>query len=155
MDFGQFEVEIEKPVFVQFTHPITGSPLYDDMEDPNNPGKKTEDTSRPVGVMLYGQDSQKFLERQRQLRDKKLFEAQKSRNPKTVKIEPEEIEQSNRDTVKACIDSFINVVWEGEDLGARRDQYDAFFKKHPWAYEFCNKAVMDRSYFLKASQKNY
>lgn len=147
MDFSAFEVETERPVFVQFTNPFNGELLFEQKED------KTDNPDRPVGVMLYGQDSPVFLKRQRELLDKKVLEAKKTRNPQSIKIGADDITQSNRDTVKACIDSFINVTWNGEDLGNRRDQFDAFFIKHPWAYNFCNTAVMDRANFQKASQK--
>lgn len=155
MDFSAFEVETEKPVFVQFTNPFTGELLFEQMQVPDSEEKKLVDNpEKPVGVMLYGQDSKKFLDRQRELLDKKVLEAKRSRNPQNVQIKSEDLAQSNRDTVKACIESFVNVTWEGEDLGTRRDQYDAFFKKHAWAYNLCNSAVMDRANFQKASQKN-
>lgn len=155
MDFSAFEVETEKSVFVQFTNPFTGELLFEQMSAPDSEEKKLVDNlEKPVGVMLFGQDSKKFLDRQRELLDKKVIEAKKSRNPQNVKLTGEDLTQSNRDTVKACIEHFVNVSWNGEDLGGRRDQYDAFFLKHPWAYNFCNTAVMDRANFQKASQKN-
>lgn len=159
MDFTAFEVETEKPVFVQFASPFTGELLFEQMDElTDSPqeerGRKVNNPDKPVGVMLYGQDSKKFTDRQRELRDKVILEAKKSRNPQNVQIKNEDLAQSNRDTVKACIDSFVNVTWEGEDLGTRRDQYDAFFLKHPWAFNLCNAAVMDRANFQKASQKN-
>ena len=157
MDFSAFEVETEKSVFVQFTNPFTGELLYEQMpeltETPTEVRRMVDNLEKPVGVMLFGQDSKKFLDRQRELRDKVVLEAKKSRNPQNVKINPEDLAQSNRDTVKACVDYFVNITWDGEDLGSRRDQYDAFFKKHPWAFNLCNTAVMDRANFQKASQK--
>lgn len=148
MDFEQFEVETEKPVFYQFINPFDGKPLFDKKEVD---GEKVDDDTKPVGVMLYGQDSQVFLNRQRQLLDKKVADAQKSRNVKNIKIDEKELQQSNRDTVKACIHSFLNVTWEGEPLGERRDKFDAFFIKHPWAFQQCNAAIMDRANFQKTS----
>lgn len=147
MEFEQFEVETEKSVFVQFTSPFDGKLLFDKKEVD---GERVDDEEKPVGVWLFGQDSQKFRDRQRQLLDKKVAEAQKTRNPKAIKVDQKEIEQSGRDTVKACIDKFQNVSWMGEDLAARRDLFDAFFDKHPWAFTFCNTAITDRSNFQKA-----
>lgn len=152
MDMEQFEVETEKPVFVQFNNPFNGSLLFDKKTDES--GQIVDDEEKPVGVMLFGQDSKAFLDRQRQLLDKKVAEAQKTRNPKAVKIDDKELSQSNRDTVKACIHSFVNITWQGESLGEQRDKFDAFLVKHPWAFQQCNSAIMDRANFQKALLKS-
>lgn len=151
MDFEQFEVETEKPVFFQLVNPFDGKLLFEKKEVN---AQMVDDEDKPVGVMIFGQDSKAFLDRQRQLLDKKVAEAQKMRNPKNVKINEAELAQNGRDTVKACISSFVNVSWEGEPLDERRDKYDAFFIKHPWAYQQINTAVMDRANFQKASLKS-
>lgn len=149
MEMEQFEVETDKPVFVQFPNPFTGEPLYDQMDDPENPGERINDPTKPVGVNLFGRDSEPFAKRRRWLLDSRVAAAQKGGS---LKQKPEDMEKSNADTVTACIHSFVNVKWQGEDLAERRDLYPLFFKKHNWAFEFCNTSITDRANFQKASQ---
>ena len=150
MDFNAFEVETDKPVFVQFKNPFTGLPLFEQMLNPDDPeGDKIDDPSKPVGVNLFGQDSEPFIKRRRFLLDKRLADAQKNG---IRPMKPEDIDKQNLDTVVACIHSFTNVEWKGETLGERRDLFPHFFAKHQWAFEFCNRAIGDRANFSKASQ---
>lgn len=151
MDFTEFEVVTDKPVFVQFLNPFTGALLFEQKINPDDPeGARIDDEEKPVGVNLYGQDSEPFKKRRRFLLDKKMADAQKGG---MKKLTPDELEKQNIETVTACVQSFVNVTWQGEDLATRRDLYPLFFDKHAWAFEFCNKAVTDRANFSKASQK--
>lgn len=142
MDLSNLEV-VTEAVFFQFNHPISDEPLFD-VE-----GEGEDAIKHPVGAWIYGQDSEQFKKRKRQIQDQKL-ETVVSQNKK--KIKAEDIERESVATICACVQKFERIKFQGMDLTDQRGLFPAFFEKFPWAQEQIDRAIMKRSLFIKASQ---
>lgn len=151
MNFEEFET-IDQPVFLQLKHPATLELLFEPRLNADGTPRLDEEgkpESDPVGVMLFGQDSAPFVKRKRMLLDKRF---EKVSSGKKVQIKADEVDEEAIDTIAACIHSFVCVDFEGAALANVRGRYPAFLKKHAWAKEQIDEAIVDRSRFLKASQ---
>lgn len=154
MDFSQFEM-VDKPVFLQFDHPATLQPLFEPRvgEDGQVVMEKDDETGEekpvldPVGVMLYGADSDVYKKRRREVLDERIA---KAATGKKVTIKAVEAEEEGMATLVACIHSFVRVDYKGEPLTERK-RYALFLKEHGWAKDQIDRGIADRSRFLKAS----
>ena len=154
MDFSQFEM-VDKPVFLQFDHPATLQPLFQPRvaEDGTPVMERDEDTGEerqvmdPVGVMLFGVDSDVYKKRRREIFDERMAKANATKKANISAIEAEE---EGIRTVASCIHSFVKVEFKGEAL-TDRARYVLFLKEHPWAKDQIDRGIADRSRFLKAS----
>lgn len=154
MDFAQFEM-VDKPVFLQFDHPATLQPLFEPRLDAegNVLVEKDEETGEekpvldPVGVMLFGVDSDVYKKRRREVLDERIATAQAT---KKTTIKAAEAEEEGMRTLVACIHSFVKVEFKGEPLTDRK-RYALFLKEHGWAKDQIDRGIADRSRFMKAS----
>jgi hypothetical protein len=154
MDFGQFEM-IDRPVFLQFDHPGTLQPLFQERKDAEGNVVMEKDVttdemkpaSDPVGVNLFSVDSEPFQKRRRAILDERMAAATSGKK-QTMKAADAEAEGLK--TLAACIHSFVNVDFEGKEL-VDRSRFIAFLQKHAWAKEQIDRGIADRSLFLKAS----
>lgn len=133
MDLSSFELT-QEAVFVQLLHPVTNKPLA----DPNG----------PVGVRVYGADSDEFKKHRRRLANKGLEKSFK-RERATI----EEVEAETDKTLAGCIAELVNISWKGQELKAPGD-VSAFLLNMPWAGEQIDKAMADRSRFMPALPKD-
>lgn len=154
MDFSQFET-VDKPVFLQFDHPGTLQPLFEERKDAegNVLMEKDDETGEerpvrdPVGVMLFGVDSEVYKRRRREILDERV---QTAASGKKQVIKAAEVEEESLKTLVACIHSFVKVDYKGEPLEDRK-RYALFLKEHGWAKDQIDRGIADRSRFLKAS----
>lgn len=154
MDFSQFEM-IDAPVFLQFDHPATLQPLFQPRvgDDGQPMMEKDEATGEekpvvdPVGVMLFGVDSDVYKKRRREVLDERIATAQAT---KKQTIKAADAEEEGMKTLVACIHSFVKVEFKGEPLTDRK-RFALFLKEHSWAKDQIDRGIADRSRFLKAS----
>lgn len=154
MDFSQFEM-VDKPVFLQFDNPATLRPLFEERKAENGSVvmEKDDETGEdkpildPVGVMLFGADSEVYKKRRREVLDERIASASTG---KKVTIKAVEAEEEGMKTLVACIHSFVRVDFKGEPLVDRK-RYALFLKEHGWAKDQIDRGIADRSRFLKAS----
>lgn len=142
MDFSDFELT-KDAVFVQFRHPKTNVPLFDNIEGTNDP-----DPEKPVGAKIYGADSEVFKKHRRQLTDKSIEARAKRKN-----ITSAEIDLDAEKTLAACIVEFVNVSWKGKPLTAPNDAM-LFVQKLPDFAEQIDQAMADRTLFMPALAKS-
>lgn len=146
MEMQEFEIT-QGAVFVQLNHPASGLPLFEQMSDPENEGKTIDNPDEPVGVEIYGADSEQFKKYQRKSRDQGI-DAMSRRQ----RIRAELIEENALDALAACIKSIRNISWKGQKLEAPRDN-KKMLKVMPWAEDQIDRAMGDRTRFMPALSK--
>lgn len=135
MELSQFEMTNDA-VFVQLKHPDTGVPLADD--------------NGPVGVEIYGADSEQFKAHRRAAQNRQLASRQQQGN-KFKLPSAEEIDMESEKTFAGCIHKFVNISWKKQTLVAPKDNI-LFIQVMPWAVEQLDKAMADRVLFMPALQ---
>lgn len=138
MDLSQYKVSTE-PVFLQFTHPLTGLPM--------------EDENGPVGVHIVGQDSPSYKARQRKLIDDNMARLRAIKagkdSPKALTGIGESLDVNRLETIAACVHSIDNISLDGEALSAPKDT-KRMLVELPWSADQIDSAIVDRSRFMKA-----
>lgn len=149
MDFSEFELT-DEPVFIQLKHIRTNQPLFEQRQDK---GEDVDDLDKPVGVKIYGADSDVFKKHLRRVANRGL-EARFNRSGGNAKspISAEELDDETQKTMAACIAEFVNVSWKGKALKAPEDNL-MFVKRLPWAIEQIDRAMADRTLFMPALKK--
>jgi hypothetical protein len=142
MDFSDFELT-KDAVFVQLKHPKTNVLLFDNIEGTND-----QDPDKPVGVKVYGADSDVFKKHRRQVTDKSIEARARRKN-----LSAAEIDNDAEKTLAACIAEFVNVSWQGKPLTAPNDAM-LFVQKLPGFAEQIDEAMADRTLFMPALAKN-
>jgi hypothetical protein len=148
MDMDQFELTSE-PQFLQLLHPVTRLPLFDKMDDPDNPGNKIDNPDEPCGVDIVSSDSEEFRKHVRRVTNKNLDLG--SRNRKSLSAE--ELEDEANKTMSACITAIRNIAWKGKVLKAPED-VPLMLRVLPWAKEQVDRAMSERERFMKALHKS-
>jgi hypothetical protein len=141
MEMQIFELT-NSAVFVQLKHPDTDLLLF----DPGPDGK--DDPEKPVGVEVYGADSDQFKKHRRRAMDMGI-EARSKRKT----INAEKIDNESEKTLAACISKIVNISWKGVKLEAPRD-CALLIQAMPWAAEQIDEAMGDRVRFMPALSKS-
>lgn len=157
MDLSEFELT-DEPVFIQLEHFKTGALLFETKKEKDEEGNQFEvdDPDKPVGVLIYGADSEVFKKHLRRAANRGLeirFNKSEGRDNKNKPpVSAEEIESETQKSLAACIAGFVRVEWKGQKLEAPKDNL-MFVKRMPWAVEQIDKAMADRSRFMPALKK--
>lgn len=140
MDLSEFQVVSDSPVFFQLTNPRTG--------------KLMEDENGPVGVEIWGRDSEAFKAVNRRAINDSIESAliEEEGKPKLDATLGAKVEEKSLDVLKACIHKFVNIKIGGKELVAPDDTQE-FLTKLPWAKDQIDRAIADRKRFMVASQK--
>jgi hypothetical protein len=146
MDIGIY-TPIEGAVPIQLRDPITNEPLWDVKHKGTDKEEKL-----PVNVLLYGQDSAQFKQRQRVLMDRRI-EAGLQRKGKP-KINAEVVEEEGLRTLVAYIAGWENLEVDGKAPEFNPKNAEILVKRFGWLEEQVDEAIMDRSNFIKASSKS-
>lgn len=138
MDLSDFEIVRDGKTFLQLRHPVTDVPLADD--------------NGPVGVRLYGKDSEQYQAVKLEFLRESVKGSTKGKAPVVDETLVERADQKAVQTMAACIFELVNVSCDGELMEAPKDSM-AFLTKFPWAIDQIDPVVNDRSRFTKASLK--
>ena len=141
MDLSEFQVVSDKPIFFQLTHPHTR--------------KLMEDENGPVGVEIWGRDSEAFKAVNRRAISDSIENAIQSGDTKPTLSASlgSAVEEKGSEILRACIHKFVNIKIAGKELVAPDDTQE-FLDKLPWARDQVDAAIADRKRFMKASQKD-
>ena len=134
MDLSIFE-PVKDGVFVQLRSPISNEPLADDK-------------GKAIGLRLVGADSAEFRDYQRNAINFRIQQGKK------LKVSAESSEADAIAQLAACIVGFENIELDGKPLAFSKESAKDMLKRLSWVFEQVNEAVVDRSLFLKASQKS-
>lgn len=145
MDLSGF-VSVDEPVFIQFRHPDSKELLF----VLNADGKP--DKSKPIGVEVFGPDTDRFLVAKRAEIARAGADAKHDakKNIDTDVKMPEYIERANITLQSKMIVRFVNVILDGKELTAP-DDVELFRRKLPIIFDQIGEALNDRSRFTKAA----
>lgn len=114
--------------------------------DPRKPDPLNADGT-PMTVTIHGPYSARYKSVVRERQKKWL--SQNDRSDRQAALTPEDIEESTRATITACIEDW-SITLEGPDkLPFSTDAVAAVFDEFPWVYDQVASAMGDISNFLE------
>ncbi len=150
LDFSEFELTND-PQFLQLNHPTRGTPLFEQMDDPEKEGHQIDDPTKPVGVFIVSSDSELFKKHMRGVQNKNLADSGIGRRNKMPTAE--QIENDAETTLAACITKFQGIAVKGVVLQAPNDSR-RFIQMFPHFREQIDKGMADRQRFMPALSKS-
>jgi len=124
-------------------HPVTKEPLKHDTGKKDDKG---EPIFEPITIDIVGQDSAQYRARSRFIQNSRLKTLRKGGD-----LVSEETEIQDIGTVAACITGWKNVELDGKKLDFNKVNARALLTRLPWLREDIDRAIVDRTNFLKVS----
>lgn len=115
-------------------HPVHRTPLKDDK------------TGEPITIDIVGQDSEQYRARARFIQNSRLKTLRKGGD-----LVSEETEIQDIGTVAACITGWKNITLDKKPLDFNKANVRTLLTRLPWLREDIDRAIADRSNFLKES----
>lgn len=135
MDLNQFSTANE-PVFFNLRHPGTDEEL------------KTE-TGEPVGLTVLGTDSEAFIQKERELLNRRLNKARQKQ--RADKITVEELDREELAKLSVCVVDFKNITVGGQALNFTTANAVKLFEEFPWARRQVSDFIGESENFFKPS----
>jgi hypothetical protein len=115
--------------------------------NPRKPDPVNADGS-PMTITIHGPYSARYKQVMRERQQKWL--SQNEKGDRQFSLSPEEIEESTRATIIACIETWAVTLDGTEPLTFNADTAGAVFDEFPWVYDQVAAAMGDVSNFLDA-----
>jgi len=135
MDLNQFSTANE-PVFMELRHPGTDEVL------------KTE-AGESIGLTVVGTDSDPFIQKERELLNRRLNKARAKQ--KADKVTIEELDKEELAKLTACVVDFRNITVSGEALTFTAANATKLFSEFPWIRRQVADFVAESSNFFNPS----
>lgn len=116
-------------VFMPLVHPSTGEVILDD-------------AGEPVGISLYGKDSDVYRKAQRTITNRRLSKKT------SATLTAERLESEANEILARCTEWWAGIVVEGAELQCNFATAKKLYGDLPWVKEQVDEFVAERSNFL-------
>lgn len=131
MDLAKLAITTE-PVRMVLMNPITRQPI-------------TDDEGNESALLLVGMDSDRYLEVERKLNNRKLKQLQQQNK---LRLTAEEVEAENLERITAAVVGVEHIVFDGEPLEYGEKGVTKLLGM-PWLREQVEAFISERAHFIK------